>query len=470
MSTPNTHFSPAQMEKMLDGVRSVYFLGIGGISMSSLAALTMRMGWRVGGYDRAKSALTDALEQEGIDVHTTSSPDHLDGYEAVVYTVAISEEQSEYREAVRRGLPLISRANYMGYLMTAYRCRIGVAGTHGKSTTTGMLSEIFMAADADPAVLCGAVLPKLGAAYRTGGRDTLLFEACEYMDSFLDFYPTVAVVLNTELDHVDYFSDLGQMQRSFAGFADRVGQGGTVIANADDPNTMAALANCVGRRVTFGIESEADYRALHLVTENGQQTFSVICRGEHLGRVTLRVSGRHNVYNALAALAAARESGICMRHIIAGLASFGGVHRRMEYKGSLGGAALYDDYAHHPTEIRASIEAARALCTGRLVCVFQSHTYSRTAALFDDFVSALSLADAVIIAPIYAAREQNVSGVSEASLAATLRQVGVEATHGDSFADTAAKLKALLQPTDTVLVMGAGDIEKIYPLLMADCQ
>lgn len=470
MSTPNTHYTPAQIECMLDGVSAVYFLGIGGISMSSLAALTQRMGRRVGGYDRTRSALTDALEREGITIDTDSSPDHLDGYGAVVYTVAISADQSEYAQAVRRGLPLISRANYMGYLMTAYRHRIGVAGTHGKSTTTGMLSEIFMAAEQDPTVLCGAVLPSLGAAYRMGRGDTLLFEACEYMDSFLDFYPTVAVLLNTELDHVDYFPNIARMRRSYAAFADKVGKDGTVIANADDPQTMAALSDCIGHRVTFGMENEADYRAVALRAENGEQCFSVVCRGEHLGQMTLRVSGKHNVYNALAALAAAREQGICMRAIRQGLYAFGGVHRRMEYKGTLCGAALYDDYAHHPTEIRASIGAARELRHGRLICVFQSHTYSRTAALFDDFVSALSLADAVVIAPIYAAREQRVADVGEASLAAALRDAGVRATHGVDFADTAQKLKDLLHPGDTALVMGAGDIEKIYPYLITDCQ
>jgi UDP-N-acetylmuramate--alanine ligase len=385
----------------------------------------------------------------------------------VVYTVAISATQPEYLEAMRRGLPLISRANYMGYLMEAYRVRIGVAGTHGKSTTTGMLTSIYMAADADPTVLCGAKVPCIDSAFREGGMDTMLFEACEYMDSFLDFCPTVALILNAELDHVDYFRDFAQMQRSFAAYADRVGDTGTVITNADDRGATEALAQTRGRLVTFGVEQDADYRATQISVDSegvGQQ-FSLVCRGEYLGRISLGVTGRHNVYNALAAAAAARESGICMRAITAGLASFGGVSRRMEYKGMLGSAAVYDDYAHHPTEIRASIDAARALCRKRLVCVFQSHTYSRTAALFDDFAAALSRADRVIVAPIYAAREQNTSGVREAALAEAIRQRGTPACHGESLADTAALLHEQLQDGDTVLIMGAGDIDRMYPLL-----
>ncbi|MBQ7337004.1 MAG: UDP-N-acetylmuramate--L-alanine ligase [Clostridia bacterium] len=467
MSTPNTHYTAAELSRMLDGVRSVYFLGIGGISMSSLAVLTRQLGYRVGGYDRTETSLTKALAQKGIVVDTLADAHHTDTYDAVVYTVAIPEDQPELNEAKRRGLPLISRSNYMGYLMTAYRSRIGVAGTHGKSTTTGMLAEIFFAADAEPTVLCGAVLPRLGSAFSVGGREHMLFEACEYMDSFLDFYPTMAVVLNTELDHVDYFCDIAQMRASYAAFADKVGAQGYVVCNADDEHTMIALQHCVGRRVTFGIEADADYVAsdIRLEKETREQSFALCCRGEYLGRISLRVQGRHNVYNALAAACAAREQGICMRAITAGLWNFTGVHRRMEYKGQLAGAALYDDYAHHPTEIRSSVEAARAMGCGRLICVFQSHTYSRTAALFDEFVAALRDADAVIIAPIYAAREQNTYGISEASLAAALQDKGIPASCGESLDDTAAQLLATVRPGDTVLVMGAGDIERIYPLL-----
>ena len=465
MSTLNTHYSCEQLDAMLHDVRAIYFLGIGGISVSSLACLSARQGYAVGGYDRTVTPLVRRLMEDGIPVDTQSRAENLDGYDAVVYTVAISAEQPEYVEAQRRGLPLISRSNYMGYLMRAYRQRIGIAGTHGKSTTTGMCAEIFAAAQLAPTVLCGAEMPGLGGAFCVGAQDTLLFEACEYMDSFLDFYPTTAVILNTELDHVDYFENLERMCRSYAAFGDKVGELGTVIYNADDTVCEKTMRTGVGRRVSFGIEADADYRAADIRVEHGQQSFAFYIRGKHAGRIALQVQGRHNVYNALAAAAAAAEQGVCTRAIAAGLERFGGVHRRMEFKAMLDGAAVYDDYAHHPTEIRAAIDAARAACTGRLVCVFQSHTYSRTTALFDEFVAALQLADAVVIAPIYAAREQNIYGISEAMLADALRQRGVPSDVGTSFEDTARKLREQLVPGDTALIMGAGDIEKIYPHL-----
>jgi UDP-N-acetylmuramate--alanine ligase len=465
MSTPNTHYTPTQIGAMLQDARAIYFLGIGGISVSSLACMTAQQGLRVGGYDRTVTPLVRRLMDAGIVVHTEPRAENLDGYDAVVYTVAISADQPEYVEAIRRGLPLISRSNYMGYLMCAYQHRIGIAGTHGKSSTTGMCAEIFAAAEARPTVLCGAEMPTFGSAFCVGAQETLIFEACEYMDSFLDFYPTTAVILNTELDHVDYFENLERMCRSYAAFGSKVGQDGTVIYNADDSVCAATVQACEGRRVSFGIEADADYRAADIRTEGGRQSFSLYVRGQNKGRISLKVPGRHNVYNALAAAAAAAEQGICTRTIAKGLERFGGVHRRMEYKAAIGGAAVYDDYAHHPTEIRAAIDAARSLCAGRLICVFQSHTYSRTAALFDEFVAALQAADAVIIAPIYAAREQNVYGVSERALSDALRERGVTADFALDFADTAHKLHKLLTPGDTALIMGAGDIEKIYPHL-----
>ncbi|MBQ8718237.1 MAG: UDP-N-acetylmuramate--L-alanine ligase [Clostridia bacterium] len=467
MSTPNTHYSCEQLDVMLHDARAIYFLGIGGISVSSLASLSAQQGFRVGGYDRTVTPLVRRLMDAGIPVDTLACAENIDGYDAVVYTVAISDEQPEYIEAKKRGLPLISRSNYMGYLMRAYRHRIGIAGTHGKSSTTGMCAEIFAAAQRAPTVLCGAEMPGLGGAYCVGAQDTLIFEACEYMDSFLDFYPTTAVVLNTELDHVDYFESLARMCRSYTAFGDKVGESGTVIYNADDAACTDAMQSCAGRRVSFGIEADADYRAADVRVENGRQSFSLYIRGKHVGRISMCVHGRHNVYNALAAAAAAAEQGVCTRAIAAGLEGFCGVHRRMEFKATLNGAAVYDDYAHHPTEIRAALDAARVMSDGRVVCAFQSHTFSRTAALFDQFVDALQLADAVIIAPIYAAREQNTFGVSEKALAQALCSRGVLADCGMDFEDTAKKLRALLSPGDVALVMGAGDVEKVYPYLFS---
>lgn len=466
MATPNTHHGASAIDRMLHAVRSIYFLGIGGISMSSLAALTHRSGIRVGGYDRTVSPLTEQLAARGIPIDTQASAANIDGYDAVVYTVAISDEQPEYVEAQRRGIPLISRADYMGYLMTDYVHRIGIAGTHGKSTTTGMCAQIFLAAMSDPTVLCGAALPAMNGAYRAGKKEFMIFEACEYMDSFLDFNPTAALVLNTELDHVDYFKSMEQMCASYAAFAAKAGESGCVIYNADDPVSVEAMRTVPGRHITFGLGGTANYRAVNVQIEEGTQTFSLLCDGEHLARICLHLPGQYNLYNALAAAAAAHEHGICSRAIAEGLEVFGGVHRRMEYKGMLFGGRLYDDYAHHPSEIRAALTGARQMSAGgRVVCVFQSHTFSRTAALFDDFVSALSGADAVIVAPIYAARETNTYGVSAELLAGALRRVGTHALSGDSFEGVARLLAHTVEEGDVIVVMGAGDIEKVYPLL-----
>lgn len=464
MSTPNTHFGRA-LQDMLASVDAIYFLGIGGISMSSLAMLTARLGLCVAGYDRTRSEVTGRLEAAGIPVYDVPDAAHLDGFGAVVYTVAIAEDHPEYVEAKRRGLPLISRADYLGYLMLNYRDRIGIAGSHGKSTATCMCAQIFMSALCDPTVMSGAPMRSMGGAFRLGGESCMVFEACEYKDSFLDFNPNVAVLLNCELDHVDYFKDMDQIRASFAAFAERAGEGGCVIYNADDAQTCRALENVTPRRVTFGVVSQtADYRATGIELTRGYASFDLWHKDTPLGRVRLRVPGEHNVYNALAAAAAARECGLCSRDIIRGLEDFEGAVRRMEYKGKLNGADVFDDYGHHPTEVKATLREARLLGEGRLICAFQPHTYSRTATLFDDYVEALGEADEIVVAPIYAAREVDDCGVSATRLAEAVNaRAGRQVARGcEDMAPVAKALCELAQPGDTVIVMGAGNIDSVY--------
>ncbi len=460
MSSPNTHFGAAVIGRMLAGVNAIYFLGIGGISMSSLAMMSARRGMRVAGYDRTRTSLTDELEAQGIAVYDEADLSHLNGFGAVVYTVAIPEEHPEYTEAKRRGLPLISRSDYLGYLMLDYASRIGIAGSHGKSTATCMCAQILMSAMREPTVLSGAAMRSMGGAFRLGGRETMVFEACEYKDSFLDFNPTVAVILNAELDHVDYFHDMEQLRDSFAAFAERAGRDGTVIYNADDAETVRALANVTARRVTFSRDGiDADYRASGVRVERGFASFTLMYRGQMMGHVCLHVPGTHNVYNALAAAAAAREIGVCSRDIVRGLEEFGGAARRMEYKGRLHGAVVYDDYGHHPTEVEATLCEAGQLGGGRLICAFQPHTYSRTATLFDRYVHALRKADRVIVAPIYAARETDTRGVSAEVLATA---VGGGAIGCQTMDEVAAAVIAEARQGDTVIIMGAGNIDGIY--------
>lgn len=466
MSTPNTHYGAAAIASMLRSARSIFFIGIGGVNMSSLAEISALRGYRVGGSDRTRTATTDRLASEGIEVFYSHETAHVADYDAVVYTVAISPDNPEYMSAISRGIPCISRADYLGYVMTAYRHRVGVSGMHGKSTCTSMCALAFDRAGADPTVLCGAEMREYGSYYRIGGNENFVFEACEYMDSFLDFNPTVAVILNIEMDHVDYFKSITQVRRSYANFAALTGNAGVAVANRDDQNVRIAVAGYCGKLITFSPSGDADsdFRAVNVDMSSGLPAFDVAVRGNDaaIAHIALSVPGIHNVCNALAAFTAAVVCGLDPASAAAGLSEFCGAKRRMEYKGTVNGAHVFDDYGHHPTEIAATLRGAKAMGYSRVFCVFQPHTYSRTAGLRDDFVSALSIADRVILADIYAAREVDTMGVSSALLAAL---IGDKAVYLPTFDAIAAGIFSEVREGDAVIVMGAGDIYKVFPLL-----
>ncbi len=465
MATENTHYGAAEIARQLSGCRSVYFIGIGGINMSSLAHITYTEGYRVGGSDRTATALTERLAREGIEVFYGHDASHVEDYDAVVYTVAISSDNPEYVRAIERGIPCISRADYLGYLMTGYRRRIGIAGMHGKSSCTSMCAQVLLAAGGEPTVLSGAELAAMDGAYHVGKTENFVFEACEYMDSFLDFNPTVAVILNIEMDHVDYFKSMEQIRSSFSRFAALTGKTGYAVYNGDDAEVLAALSDYAGNRLSFGIAGEnLTYRAEDIRLENGCASFDLIKEGTVLCRVCLSVTGYHHIYNALACAAVCDLCGLSPAEIASGLARFGGAKRRMERKGTLGGAAVYDDYGHHPTEIRTTLAGAKGMVAdgGRLFCVYQPHTYSRTAALLDDFVSALSVADRVLMVDIYAARETDTLGVSSALVA---KLIGEKADCPATFSAAAEQLKREVTPKDTVIIMGAGDVYKVFDCL-----
>ena len=465
MSIANTHFGAERIREMLADAKSIYFIGIGGINMSSLAHIAHKRGYRVSGSDRTETDITARLAKRGITVNYSHAAEHVSDFDAVVYTVAISPDNPEYLEAERRGIPCISRADFLGYIMSSYPRRIGISGTHGKSSCTSMCAETFIRAGVSPTVLSGAELSLMGGAYTVGDGDDFIFEACEYMDSFLDFYPSVAVILNIDLDHVDYFKSLEQMKRSFAKFAEKTGTEGYTIANIDDQNVRDALADYVGMTISFGIDAEnAIYRAVDIRCARGRYSFSITKRGEPLCEISLSVTGYHNIYNALACAAAADLAGLSPEDISRGLAAFRGAKRRMEYRGALSGAELYEDYGHHPTEIRTTLEGARGLAEGgRLVCAFQPHTYSRTAALFSDFVTSLSVADRVIVSDIYAAREIDTGAVSSKMLADA---IGERATYGGDVKGAADALRDELKDGDVAVIMGAGNITDIFKYLL----
>lgn len=457
MAIQNTHFGAEEIARKLCGKHAVYFLGIGGVTMSSLAHVTHLHGFKVGGSDRTLSPLTDRLAKEGIEVFEGHRREQMEGYDALVYTVAVSEDTPELVYAKENGLPVISRSDYLGYLMRNYTRRIGLAGMHGKSTATSMTTEVFLAANADPTVISGAELSSIGGAYRLGDKENFIFESCEYMDSFLDFYPTIAVVLNIEMDHVDYFKDLDHIKRSYRAYIEKTRGCGCAVLNADDENVMDMAKDFRGSILTFGIHKEADIMAKNIACKDGVLTFD-ICHGSMKKHVQMAVCGEHIVYNALAAAACAILCGIPSQFIAAGLGNFRGAKRRMDYKGTLNGAKVYDDYAHHPTEIRATLKAARQMGFDRVICVFQPHTYSRTKGLYGDFVEALRLADVTVTADIYAARETETLGVSSEQLA---KDIGNGALYFDSFAKIAEWLKANARAGDMILTMGAGNITNL---------
>ncbi|MBQ8345824.1 MAG: UDP-N-acetylmuramate--L-alanine ligase [Clostridia bacterium] len=466
MAIENTHFGACEIARLLQHCNSIYFVGIGGINMSSLALISKQRGFCVGGSDRTETALTRRLQQEGICLFYGHKEEQVEAYDALVYTVAISADNPEYVRAKERGIPCISRSDYMGYLMMDYENRVGISGMHGKSTCTSMCALTLLRGGADPTVLSGAALKEMGGAYRIGGRRHFVFEACEYMDSFLDFNPTVAVVLNVEMDHVDYFHSMEQIMDSFSRFLAKTGTGGSAVLNGDDPRVMELRKAYRGRVLTFGIDSPtADLRAVELKETGGCYSFDLLLFGQRFCHVALAVTGRYNVYNALATAGAAWLCGLSGEAIEDGLASFSGAARRMEYRGSCRGASLYDDYGHHPTEVKATLEGARKMTAegGRLFCVFQPHTYSRTAALLDRFGDAFSLVDRVWILPIYPARETDSLGMSASCVA---KAVGMHAVATDGFSDAAERLVKELKQGDVAVIMGAGDSDRMFPLLM----
>ncbi|MBQ2765744.1 MAG: UDP-N-acetylmuramate--L-alanine ligase [Clostridia bacterium] len=465
-----TRYSVSQLEKIFAKAKSVYFIGIGGISMSSLAHIAMAMGMHVGGYDRTPSALTQVLEKDGAAIYYELSPTHIDDYDVIVYTAAISRDNPELARALALDAEgeknCVYRADFLGYLMSHHKNRIGVSGMHGKSTATSMISHIFLAADRDPTIVSGAELSSIGGAYRIGSRENFIMEACEYQDSFLSFTPNIAVVLNIDMDHPDYFADLDQIIGSFKRYL-AIAKDGYAVVNTDNANVLRACEGYAGTLVSFGMDEGADFTAKNITTDHGKPEFDIIKNGTFFAHVKLGVTGRHNIMNALASAAAADICGVGAEAITAGLSDYKGAKRRMEFRGNVTGLAddaavpLYDDYAHHPTEIRATLSGALECGYERVFVVFQPHTYSRTHELFDEFAASFGGVH-LILADIYAAREINISGVSSEALANRIDG----AAYLPSNEAIAEHLRRELRVGDMLIVMGAGDIIRLDELLL----
>ena len=433
----------------------VHLAGIGGVSMCPLAEVLAGMGLQVQGSDMSESDTVRQLRAQGIPVAVGHSAENLKDCALVIRTAAIHDDNPEIAGAIARGIPVYERAQSWGAIMQHYQNAVCISGTHGKTTTTSMATHIFMAAQADPTVMIGGTLPLLHSGYRVGRGDTIILESCEYCNSFLNFFPTVAVILNVEADHLDFFKDLADIEHSFHAFADLVPQRGYIISNADDPGAREAVKGLSHPVFTFGIaDPDADCTAHNVAFHDGCPTFDVVIRGETYAHVELHIAGRHNILNSLAAASAAYVLGIPGSAVEEGLATFHGAGRRFERKGTFHGADVFDDYAHHPAELHALLTTAQSMGYERVICAFQPHTYTRTKALFDDFVRELQLPDVTILAEIYAAREKNDIGISSQDLAAKIPG----AVYCSTLDQVADQLAELARPGDLILTVGAGDI------------
>ncbi|MDT3845079.1 MAG: UDP-N-acetylmuramate--L-alanine ligase [Bacillota bacterium] len=441
----------------------VHFIGIGGISMSGLAEILLDEKFCVTGSDSHRSPITEHLESLGAKIAYPQAAENItEGIDVVVYTAAIHPENPEFAEAKKRGIPMLTRAQLLGQIMKHYRNAISVAGTHGKTTTTSMITEIFMEAETDPTVSVGGMLDSIGGNIRVGGPDYFVMEACEYTNSFLSFFPTLAVILNIQEDHLDFFKDLADIRHSFRRFVGNVAEGGTVVINGEIENWSEIIGDAKVKVITFGHDRSFDYSAGDIsYDEFGRASFDLYVKGEKKERIRLGVAGEHNVLNALAAIAAAQNYAIPMSAVTKALERFSGTHRRFEKKGVLDGVTIIDDYAHHPQEIEATLRAAKNYPHGTVWCAFQPHTYSRTAAFLDDFAKALSLADRVILADIYAARETNTYGVSSDDIVQRLKKMGKEAWYLPTFPEIESFVRENCRPGDILITMGAGDIVKV---------
>ncbi|WBW50728.1 UDP-N-acetylmuramate--L-alanine ligase [Peptoniphilus equinus] len=446
----------------------IHFIGIGGISMSAIAEILLSMGYKVSGSDRASSDITHRLEHLGATIYYAHSADNLNDADLVIYTDAISLDNPELQGAVDQKLDLVDRATFLGQLMQNYTQSIGVSGTHGKTSTTSMLSNILMKTQLDPTILLGGQLDNIGGNVRVGNRKLLVTEACEYRANILKYFPTTSIILNIDEDHLDYFDNMDHIIDTFRGLVDNLAPSSLLVANIDDENVANIVKDAQCRVCTISVHKKADYTAQNINLTAKAPSYELYYGETKLGTVELQVLGEHNVYNSLAAAAAALELGVDVDTVLKGLHEYGGVHRRLEYKGTFHGADIVDDYAHHPTEIKASISALRSQTKGKLICVFQPHTFTRTKILLDAFSKSFTGCDEIIITDIYAAREKDYGDIHSKTLRDAIVTNADPAIYMKDFDDIVEYVAPKLTEGDTFVTMGAGDVYKIGRILLQE--
>ncbi len=446
----------------------IFFCGIGGISMSGLAEILLDRGFQVSGSDMKESELTEALSAKGATVYIGQRASNITAdIDCMVYTSAIHPDNPEYQQALELGLASMTRAELLGQLMTNYSCPVAVSGTHGKTTTTSMIADILMAADTDPTVSVGGILETIGGNIRVGSSVYFITEACEYTNSYHSFLPKISLILNIEEDHMDFFHDLQEIRDSFHTFARLLPEDGLLIINGDIAHHEELTSDLPCKVLTYGSHASCDYYPTDICHNKlGHTTALVHTSQGDTFPIELCVPGNHNLYNALAALTLSDYLGIDRGIALAALKTFTGSKRRFEYKGSLGSIAVIDDYAHHPTEITASLTAARNYDCHQLWCVFQPHTFTRTKAFMEEFAQALSLADHVVLAEIYPARETDNLGISSRDLQAKIQALGTDCHYFATFDSIENFLLENLIHNDMVITMGAGDIVKVGEKLL----
>lgn len=450
--------------------KHVHFIGIGGISMSGLADILFSKGFKISGSDNKESELTIKLRNQGMDIAIGQKSENItDDTDLVVYTAAIHEDNEEFVAAKKKNIPIITRACLLGEIMTNYRVAIGVSGTHGKTTTTSMLTEILVKADLDPTVSVGGILPSIGGNLRLGNSGNFITEACEYTNSFLSFFPTIEIILNIEEDHMDFFKDIDDIRNSFSEYVKLLPKDGLLVINNDIDRVSEISKNACCTVITVGKNPDSDYYAENIkYNEFGCCSYEIMYKGNLITQVTLGVPGIHNVYNSLAAIAVARHLGVENKVLADALNAFSGTDRRFQKKGMANGFTIIDDYAHHPAEINATMDSAANYPHNKTVVIFQPHTYSRTKAFLHDFAKALSRADLVILPDIYAARETDTLGMSSGILCKLINNLGTKCIYEPDFDKIKTLVLEKCEKNDLLITMGAGNVNVIGEAILKD--
>ena len=448
----------------LEKGKTIHFIGIGGVSMSGLAEIALSMGYSITGSDAVESETTEKLKANGIKIYIGQKEENVIGSDLVVYTAAIKKDNPEYVKAQELNIHLMERSEFMGVLTTMYKETIGISGTHGKTTTTSMISKAFVDANMDPTIQVGADFKQIGGNYRVGNSPYFIIESCEYVESFLQFHPKTAIILNIEEDHLDYYRDIEHIKSAFHKFGALVPKDGNVIYNADDPKCIEAVKGLDCNLISFGIDnSTADWTAINIkLNDTGFYSFTATNGYESID-INLNVVGYHNILNSLATIATCFAYNIDLNSVKNSLESFCGAERRFEYRGVINGAKVFDDYAHHPTEIKATIESAKKIPHNKIYVIFQPHTYSRTKALFKEFSETFTEADSALILDIYASRESLDPTITSQMLVDEINNssANANALYMSSFEDAISYIKDNVHEGDVVLTIGAGSVTKI---------